>query len=82
MMAKSMGSKASFEAVFRVLAYCSCLSFIGTLPGIGFIAPLGGLVYNFFGLKEVLNVSMYQTITIMFLVMFMQVLLAIGHMLG
>lgn len=82
MMAKGMGSKASFEAVFRVAAFCSCLNVLAPIPGIQFFTGVYSLVLYFFGFKQVLGVSMYQTVTIMFLIGFMQVIVSLGRMLS
>jgi hypothetical protein len=80
-LAKGMGSKCSFETTFRVFAYCSCLSILMAIPGLSLLVPGVALFLYFLGLKEVLGVSLYQTVTIMALVVFMQVILTLGQML-
>ena len=80
MMAKSMGSKCTFEMTFRVFAFCSCLSVLGAIPGLNLLVPVACLTLYFLGLRAILSVSLYQTVTIMFLLAFMQVLLNLGQM--
>jgi hypothetical protein len=81
-LSKGMGSKASFITVFQVFAFCSCFGLLATLPGVGMLFSAAGLVYCFFGLREVLGVTMYQTCTIMVLMFMIQALISVAHSLG
>lgn len=81
MMAKGMGSKASFPSVFRIFAYSSCLSVLSPVPGIGLLVPVYALVLQFLGLREIVKVSMYQTCTLMFLLCFLQIIISLGQLL-
>ncbi len=80
MLSKGMGSKCSFQTVFKVFAYCSCMQVLAPVQGVGVLSGVLGLVLAFFGLKTVLKVNLYQTITIMFLLCFFQVILNLGRM--
>lgn len=80
LLGRGMGSKCTFEPVFRIFAFCSCLGVLSTVPGLNLLVPVAALILYFLGLREVLKVSSYQIVTITFLLGFMQILLAIGHM--
>lgn len=78
-MAKGMGSKANFASVLRIFAFCSCLSVLSAVPGLGIVLSLYGVVLQFFGLREIVKVSLYQTCTLMFLLCFLQVIIGLGQ---
>ncbi|MBX9725030.1 MAG: YIP1 family protein [Candidatus Obscuribacterales bacterium] len=78
-LAKGQGSKASFESVFRVFAYCSCLGWFAGLPVIGMLVGPAGLVYNFIGLKQVLKLNNFQLVTVMGLLCLLKVALLIAR---
>lgn len=78
-LAKGQGSKASFESIFRVFAYCSCLGWFAGLPVIGMLVGPAGLFYNFMGLKPVLKLNNFQLVTVMGLLCLLQTVLLIAR---
>lgn len=79
-IAKGVGSKVGFEAIFKIFSYTSCLHILNAVPGLSLITPIYGVVLCYLGLKQYLELSTYKTILVIVMVTLMSAVLNLGRM--
>lgn len=66
-LSQAMGSKGSYEATFRVLAYSEATLLFVWIPGLGFVPALYTLALNYIGLRQVHQLSGVKTASVVLL---------------